>query len=100
MVCVCRTCDQPPAADDTLCEFCLVHCPREMPSRFEESLAGILCWRTHLVRDALLEDGLDPMVWWPLVLAHGTLAKAEQWWRERRALRAEFNRLCRRDDNA
>ena len=71
-----------------------------MPSRFEESLAGILCWRTHLVRDALLEDGLDPMVWWPLVLAHGTLAKAEQWWRERRALRAEFNRLCRRDDNA
>lgn len=90
--CACEGCTMPPV-DGRRCEFCAEHCPRVVTVRkVERAIVGILAWRTHLVRDALDDVGVDPVEWWPFVLGHGSLDRAMAARDECLQLDAEFQR--------
>lgn len=91
-VCVCSSCSAP-AEIEMQCEFCEAHCIfSKLHRQYEKALAGILAWRTHIVRDALEEEGLDAVLWWPRVLELGTLDAALRLHHECIALDMEFKR--------
>ncbi len=91
--CVCEACIST-AEIDGRCDFCFAHCvdARDYSRQHERALIGILSWRAHVVHDALEEEGLDAVTWWPRVLAHGGLERALRAQEEHRALDRAYSR--------
>ena len=58
------------------CTFCTRFCMVEFTHWIERSFAELLAWRAHLLADGIAREGLDPVLWLPRVLTHGTLDAA------------------------